>query len=203
METSARLARCTCMLRVCILLALTTSATAGVRVEQTSRDAADGGLEYQVTIADDTSHAALPELALGVYGTTATVGFESQLHLAPGDAWLFREQKIAHGVGGAYLYRRVKGAVFVASAKPRVDLTVKTLFGKLAGARRPADEMGIVEFVEWTRDRKAMVVALRGRDVSRFDVVDWRCTVDLATGRAHVTAAQARANRGTFHRSSR
>jgi hypothetical protein len=166
------------------------------RVEQVCVDRPDSGVEacqvWLVSISVPSRRVQLPEPD----EDAARAMYESELRVSPDERYILREQKIYHGAGAAYLYERVGGLDYRVTANPHVDAVVIDLFAKQVGGH---DEgMGIVELDAWSSDGKSLVVTLRGRDVAGYDVLDWRCTVDIASGRAYVTRAQAKANAGTF-----
>jgi hypothetical protein len=178
---------------------IATSPRKHFKIEQWTKSAADGD-EYQtwlVSPVDPTQHTRLPEIAGSDH-----VGFASEFSISPEEAWLFRSQKRAHGVGGAYLYAHADGLRYVPAKTARLDLLVERLFARAVGVKLGDDaEGGIVEYGAWSGKR--LIVTLRGNDIAGYDVVDWHCTVDLATGGVSVTPAQGAANKRTFKRHAR
>jgi hypothetical protein len=102
-----------------------------------------------------------------------------------------------------FLYTRVRALRY--RAVGRIDEAVRRVFARLVGRRRAETEaMGIVELVSWGEDGKSAVVSLRGREIAGgYDVMGWKCTVELASGRVRVTQAQAAANAAALSKPER
>jgi hypothetical protein len=158
---------------------------------------------WLVSVRDPSRRARLPEIPLADVdpgSSSGNIGYESELSISPDERFIFRDQKLYHGANAAYLYVRVRRLTYRPGAPARVDRAVKRFFARQVGGR-PLEQMGIVEFVAWSDDGKSLVASLRGRDVAAHDVLGWRCTIDLASGRVSLTEAQKKANAGTFVKS--
>ncbi|HEY2749569.1 MAG TPA: hypothetical protein VGL86_33345 [Polyangia bacterium] len=199
------------------LFALATSASADTSVGTTAGRRASFRVEHVkidetandetiwlVSTRDPSLRARLPEVALPEEGADMTSGntsYLSDVFVSPDERFLFRDQKLFHGGNAAYLYTRVRGLVYRPAAPARLDLAVKRFFAASVGGSEDTDAMGIVELVAWGDDGASAILNLRGREIAGdYEVFDWRCTIDLPSGRVHVTRAQAEANAGTFTR---
>jgi hypothetical protein len=159
---------------------------------------------WLVSTVDPARRERLPEIALDDVSagiTSGTVGYESDFVISPDERFILRDQKLYHGANALYLYTRVRGLAYRAARHARIDRAVKRFFARAVGGRE-IEQMGIVEFVRWSDDGKSVIVSLRGREVAGYDVVGWQCTFELAGGRVRVSAAQAKANAGTYEKSS-
>jgi hypothetical protein len=187
------------------------------RVEQPCQERPEYGVDgcevWLVSTRNPARRVQLPERGLG-FAVEVALGrqaydagrsmYQSNLHFSPDERYLLREQKVESGTGAAYLYERVGELDYRETAHPDVDEAARDLFARQVGSRHAetsSDEGGgIVELVAWGVDGRSLVVSLRAREIAGYYVVGWQCTVDIATGRAYVTPAQAKANAGTFGR---
>jgi hypothetical protein len=172
------------------------------RVEQACNERPGSGLDvcevWLVSIREPGRRAQLPEPD---DDNVVRAGYKSDLRVSPDERYILREQKLCTGAAAAYLYEPVGELDYRLTANPEVSTAAKGLFVRQAGVRDD-EGMGIVELDAWSGDGKSLVVTLRGRDVAGHDVRDWRCTIDIGSGRAYVTGAQVKANARTFSRRS-
>jgi hypothetical protein len=157
------------------------------RIEQWwKRGAATAGQDlYQTWLVPKTGNPVrLPEVTLPSeweVGDSGSVGFPSTFCFSPDAVYLWREQKIAHGVNGAYLYRR-KGELKYDVAVP--DLYVRASeFFTLTTRLQWVNDTGIVEFSTW-KPSDTLILKLRGYVEGRkFAVENWRCAYNPVTGK--------------------
>jgi len=147
--------------------------------------AGEGGQSYyQTWLVPSTGPAVrLPEAPLPEdlgSGDSGTVGFPSSFVFSPDGKYLFREQKIAHAINGAYLYRH-DGDLTYEVAVP--DLMVRaSKFFSAETKLKWDDETGVVEFSIW-RAKDTLGLRLRGySEERRFAIENWRCLYDPTTG---------------------
>jgi hypothetical protein len=130
------------------------------------------------------SPVRLPEVTLpseweGV--NSGSVGFPSTFYFSPDGAYIFREQKIAHGVNGAYLYRR-EGELKYGVAVSDLYIRASKFFTRTTRLQW-ANDTGIVEFSEW-KPNDILILKLRGyADGRKFTVENWRCAYNPVTGK--------------------
>jgi hypothetical protein len=168
--------------------------------ELSAKTGRDESAFWLVSTRDSSRRVRLPEIPLHDVedgATSATIGYPSEFAISPDERFILRSQKLYHGANAAYLYTRVRDLTYRPAARARVDRTVKRFFAQLVGGRE-LEQMGIIELVEWSGDGKSLVVSLRGREIAGYDVLGWKCTVDLVSGRVRLTEAQKKANAGTF-----
>jgi hypothetical protein len=92
----------------------------------------------------------LPEVTLPSESegdNSGSVGFPSTFYFSPDGAYIFREQKIAHGVNGAYLYRR-KGELKYDVAVSDLYIRASKFFTRTTRLQW-SNDTGIVEFSAW------------------------------------------------------
>jgi hypothetical protein len=145
---------------------------------------------YQTWLVPKTgSPVRLPEVTLPSeweVGDSGSVGFPSTFCFSPDGVYLFREQKIAHGVNGAYLYRR-KGKLNYGVAVPDLYIRASKFFTRTTRLQW-ANETGIVEFSAW-KPNDILILKLRGyADGKKSAVESWRCTYNPATGKFTIPA---------------
>jgi hypothetical protein len=125
----------------------------------------------------------LPEVKLskemGVEGDSGSVGFPSDFSFSPDGQYLFREQKIVHGINGAYLYRCGAGLAYKAVV-PNLHLRASKFFTR-ATKLEWHNGTGIVEFSSWEANA-GLALKLRGYSRDRkFAIENWRCVFYPAT----------------------
>jgi hypothetical protein len=150
------------------------------------RGAAKAGQDlYQTWLVPKTGRPVrLPEVTLPRewdVGDSGSVGFPSTFCFSPDDIYLFREQKIAHGINGAYLYRR-KGELRYDVAVPDLHVRASKFF-TLTTRLQWVNDTGIVEFSAW-KPHDMLILKLRGYAEGRkFAVENWRCAYNPATSK--------------------
>lgn len=165
------------------------------------RGAGEAGRDLYQTwlIPKAGSPVRLPEVTLPSEwegDNSGSVGFPSTFYFSPNGAYIFREQKIAHGVNGAYLYRR-KGELQYGVAVSDLYIRASKFF-TLTTRLQWANETGIVEFSAW-EPNDILILKLRGyADGRKFAVENWRCTYNPATGEFVVPATWKETNKKTI-----
>jgi hypothetical protein len=172
------------------------------RLEQWwKRGAAKAGQDlYQTWLVPKTgSPVRLPEVTLPKeweVGDSGSVGFPSTFCFSPDGVYLFREQKIAHGVNGAYLYRRT-GKVKYGVAVPDLYIRASKFF-TLTTMLQWVNDTGIVEFSAW-KPNDMLILKLRGYAEGRkFAVENWRCAYNPATSKFTVPIESTTTNKQTI-----
>ncbi len=129
---------------------------------------------------------------------SGSVGFSSDFRFSPDARYLFREQKIVHGVNGAYLYRHQSGAMYEVLV---ADLFIKaSKFFAQQTRLKWDDGTGIVEFSSW-EPNGGLALQLRGYTADRkFGVQGWRCIFYPTTGKFVIPQAWAAQNKNAINR---
>lgn len=139
--------------------------------------------------------------AIGLEDTddSESVGFPSDFKFSLDGKYLFREQKIVHGINGAYLYRHQTGATYQVFA-PDLFIKASKFFTQQTQLKWEDDGTGIVEFFSWEKDG-GLGLKLRGYTTNRrFGVEGWRCIFYPASGRFTVPANWATENKAAITR---
>jgi hypothetical protein len=166
---------------------------------------------YQTWIVPKGGNAVrLPEVKLGQRkemraiglenkDDSGSVGFTSDFKFSSDGQYLFREQKIVHGVNGAYLYRHQSGAAYQVFA-PDFFIKASKFFTQQTRLKWEDDGTGIVEFSSW-ESNDGLAVKLRGYITKRqFGVENWRCIFYPANGKFTVPKDWATQNKGAITR---
>jgi len=165
------------------------------------RGAGEGGQDlYQTWLVPKAgSPVRLPEVTLaGEWegNDSGSVGFPSAFYFSPDAAYIFREQKIAHGVNGAYLYRR--------KAEPKYGVAVSDLYIRASKfftrttQLQWGNDTGIVEFSAW-KPNDILILKLRGyADGRKFAVENWQCAYNPATDKFVIPATWKETNKKTI-----
>jgi hypothetical protein len=105
-----------------------------------------------------------------------SIGFESIYSFSPISRYIFREQKIAHGESGAYIYGRDSGLGYSVIV-PNLQKGAVAFFQSSTGLT--FEYGGIVEFVNWVSP-DAIAISLRGSSAGRkFSIFNWRCVISI------------------------
>jgi serine/threonine protein kinase len=147
-------------------------------VEQWNEAGAGHLTLYQTWMVSPKGDAIqLPDIKLtGDYGglDSGSIGFPSTFSFSPDGQYLFRSQKIAHGVTGAYLYQHATGLNYQVLV-PDLYIQASDFFTQNSKLEWEGGA-GITEFSAW-EPGDTLVLTLRGLTKGRaFGIMGWRCS---------------------------
>jgi hypothetical protein len=151
-------------------------------------------------VSNDGKDARLPEIKLPDYGDSGSIGFPSEFHFSSDGKYLFRNQKVAHGTSGAYIYRRVAGLDYI-PADPDLYIQADAYFKRLTGLSWYYDPP-ITEYAGWQAD-DSVAVTLRGLSADRqLSIVGWKCLFSPETGQFSLPKDWEAANKDAIRASN-
>ena len=155
---------------------------------------------YETWMASASGGAMrLPEIKLtGDYAgnDSGSIGFASTFCFSPDGQYLFRSQKIVHGVAGAYLYQHAGGLNYQVLVS---DLYIQASdFFTQTSKLEWENGTGIVEFSAWGTDDN-LVLSLRGYSKGKtFAIMGWHCSYSPGNSQFIVAPEWEFANKGAI-----